>query len=133
MPKRQCLLGNDRTAELAEAARRALCTCWTARGAAGRGGRCRWGRCRRRWPRPTSTATARLEVVAADTRGNVAALSADGRELWERHLKSTITQARLQSTQFANEGSCIYSTHGFQRVSALHVCIAMSPSLCCFV
>lgn len=38
-----------------------------------------------------------LEVVAADTRGNVAALAADGRELWERHLKSTITQARLQS------------------------------------
>ena len=33
-----------------------------------------------------------LEVVAVDTRGNVAALSPDGTELWERHLKSAISQ-----------------------------------------
>ncbi len=35
-----------------------------------------------------------LEVVAVDSRGNVAALSPAGTELWERHLKSSITQAR---------------------------------------
>lgn len=33
-----------------------------------------------------------LELVAADTRGNVAAFSADGTELWERHVKSLIAQ-----------------------------------------
>ncbi len=33
-----------------------------------------------------------LEVVATDMHGNVAALSADGTELWERHIKSSITQ-----------------------------------------
>jgi hypothetical protein len=46
-----------------------------------------------------------LEVVAVDSRGNVAALSPDGTELWERHIKSSITQvstlgphARFHST-----------------------------------
>ena len=33
-----------------------------------------------------------LEVVAVDMHGNVAALSADGAELWERHIKSSVTQ-----------------------------------------
>jgi len=33
-----------------------------------------------------------LEVVAVDNRGNVAALSPDGTELWERHVKSNIAQ-----------------------------------------
>jgi len=33
-----------------------------------------------------------LEVVAVDNCGNVAALSPDGTELWERHVKSNIAQ-----------------------------------------
>ena len=32
------------------------------------------------------------EVVAADTRGNVAAFNSRGGEVWERHLKSLIAQ-----------------------------------------
>ncbi|GJP35206.1 hypothetical protein CLOM_g19716 [Closterium sp. NIES-68] len=34
----------------------------------------------------------KLEIVAADTRGNVAAFSSEGKELWERHLASLIAQ-----------------------------------------
>ena len=34
-----------------------------------------------------------LEVVVADVRGNVAAFDRLGRELWERHLASMVTQA----------------------------------------
>ena len=34
-----------------------------------------------------------LELVAVDLRGNCAAFSADGTELWERHLRSQLTQA----------------------------------------
>lgn len=37
-----------------------------------------------------------LELVAADARGNVAAFSADGSELWERHVKSLIAQVAAQ-------------------------------------
>ncbi len=33
-----------------------------------------------------------LELVAVDLRGNCAAFSADGTELWERHLRSQLTQ-----------------------------------------
>ncbi len=33
-----------------------------------------------------------IELVAADARGNVAAFSADGTELWERHVKSLVSQ-----------------------------------------
>ena len=33
-----------------------------------------------------------LEVVAVDMRGNVAALAPDGTELWERHIRSAISQ-----------------------------------------
>ncbi len=33
-----------------------------------------------------------LEVVAVDMHGNVAVLSPDGTELWERHIKSSVTQ-----------------------------------------
>jgi len=34
----------------------------------------------------------RLELVAADSRGNLAAFTADGKEVWERHLQSQIHQ-----------------------------------------
>jgi hypothetical protein len=34
-----------------------------------------------------------LEIVAVDTRGNVAAFDWRGRELWERHVASMISQA----------------------------------------
>ena len=34
-----------------------------------------------------------LELVAADALGNVAAFSADGQELWERHVASLVAQA----------------------------------------
>ncbi|CAL8462321.1 g1854 [Coccomyxa elongata] len=34
-----------------------------------------------------------IELVAADARGNVAAFSADGTEVWERHVKSLVAQA----------------------------------------
>lgn len=33
-----------------------------------------------------------LEIVAADTRGNIAAFSAKGEEVWERHLGSLVAQ-----------------------------------------
>jgi hypothetical protein len=34
------------------------------------------------------------EIVAADTRGNVAAFTPHGKEVWERHLASLIAQVR---------------------------------------
>ncbi|CAI7761049.1 unnamed protein product [Closterium sp. NIES-54] len=34
----------------------------------------------------------KLEIIAADTRGNVAAFSSEGKEVWERHLASLIAQ-----------------------------------------
>eukprot|EP00475_Leptophrys_vorax_P031313 TRINITY_DN47392_c0_g1_i1.p1 TRINITY_DN47392_c0_g1~~TRINITY_DN47392_c0_g1_i1.p1 ORF type:complete len:550 (-),score=28.73 TRINITY_DN47392_c0_g1_i1:140-1690(-) len=34
----------------------------------------------------------RLELIAADTRGNVAVFNTDGKELWERHLASLVAQ-----------------------------------------
>ena len=34
------------------------------------------------------------EIVAADTRGNVAAFTPRGKEVWERHLASLIAQVR---------------------------------------
>ena len=37
-----------------------------------------------------------LELVAADARGNVAAFSADGSELWERHVSSLVAQVAGQ-------------------------------------
>lgn len=37
-----------------------------------------------------------LELVAADVRGNVVALSADGTELWERHVPSLVGQVCLR-------------------------------------
>ena len=37
------------------------------------------------------------ELVAADMRGSVAALRPDGTELWERHLRSQISQVRQRS------------------------------------
>ena len=36
-----------------------------------------------------------LELVAVDARGNVAAFAPDGRELWERHVRSLLSQVRL--------------------------------------
>lgn len=36
-----------------------------------------------------------VEIVAADTRGNVAVWNSRGAELWERHLKSLIAQVIL--------------------------------------
>lgn len=43
-----------------------------------------------------------IELVAADARGNVAAFSADGTELWERHVKSLISQvAQRKRLSFA--------------------------------
>jgi hypothetical protein len=37
-----------------------------------------------------------LEIVAVDTRGNVAAFDWRGRELWERHVASMISQASAE-------------------------------------
>lgn len=34
----------------------------------------------------------KLEVVAADTRGNVAAFNTHGEELWARHVRSLVAQ-----------------------------------------
>ncbi|CAI5458896.1 unnamed protein product [Closterium sp. Yama58-4] len=34
----------------------------------------------------------KLEIIAADTRGNVAAFTSEGKEVWERHLASLIAQ-----------------------------------------
>lgn len=33
----------------------------------------------------------KIEIVTADSNGNVAAWTADGKELWEVHLKSRIS------------------------------------------
>jgi hypothetical protein len=38
-----------------------------------------------------------LEIVAADTRGNVAAFDWRGKEVWERRLKSLIAQVRARA------------------------------------
>lgn len=35
----------------------------------------------------------KIEIVTADTHGNVAAWTAQGEEIWEVHLKSLIPQA----------------------------------------
>lgn len=34
----------------------------------------------------------KIEIVSADVRGNVAAWSGDGKELWTVHLKSIVAQ-----------------------------------------
>jgi hypothetical protein len=34
----------------------------------------------------------RIEIVSADVRGNVAAWTGDGKELWTVHLKSLVAQ-----------------------------------------
>lgn len=39
-------------------------------------------------------APARRELVAADSRGNVAAFAPNATELWERHVGSNVAQAR---------------------------------------
>ncbi|MEW5318858.1 MAG: hypothetical protein WDW38_010043 [Sanguina aurantia] len=36
-----------------------------------------------------------LEICVGDTRGNIAAWSASGEEIWERHVKSLISQAAV--------------------------------------
>lgn len=36
----------------------------------------------------------RRELVAADSRGNVAAFTPNATELWERHVGSNVAQAR---------------------------------------
>lgn len=38
-----------------------------------------------------------VEIVVADVHGNVAAFNWRGKEVWERHLKSLVSQARLSS------------------------------------
>lgn len=38
------------------------------------------------------TGNGKMEVVAADTKGNIAAFDANGEEVWERHLGSLIAQ-----------------------------------------
>lgn len=35
----------------------------------------------------------KIEIVTADTHGNVAAWTTEGDEIWEKHLKSLIPQA----------------------------------------
>lgn len=39
-------------------------------------------------------ADGRLEMVAGDSRGNLAAFDATGKEVWETHLQSQIHQVR---------------------------------------
>lgn len=34
----------------------------------------------------------KIELVTTDTHGNVAAWTAEGKEIWEQHLKSLVTQ-----------------------------------------
>ena len=36
-----------------------------------------------------------LEIIAGDTKGNIAAFRADGTELWARHVASPIVQVEL--------------------------------------
>jgi len=42
-----------------------------------------------------------LEIVSADVRGNVAAWTRDGKELWTVHLKSLIAQVLLLCNYFS--------------------------------
>ncbi|EIE24136.1 integrin alpha N-terminal domain-containing protein [Coccomyxa subellipsoidea C-169] len=62
-----------------------------------------------------------LEIVAADARGNVAAFSADGSELWERHVKSLVAQAPslgdingdgVLEVVFASASGAVYALSG---------------------
>lgn len=41
-----------------------------------------------------------LEIVVADVHGNIAAFNWRGKELWERHLKSLVSQARQSLFSF---------------------------------
>jgi hypothetical protein len=61
------------------------------------------------------------EIVAADTRGNVAAFTPHGKEVWERHLASLISQVHLNAwssytSLSANHRDCWYAAHGVSSV-----------------
>lgn len=47
----------------------------------------------------------RIEIVSADVRGNVAAWTGDGKELWTVHLKSLVAQVILVSMTKKNFSS----------------------------
>lgn len=64
------------------------------------------GRCRENWPVQMGEIQGQplvadlngdgdIEIFAADNRGSVALFDKDGRELWERHLRSMISQAAV--------------------------------------
>ena len=49
-----------------------------------------------------------LELISADTRGNVAAFTAKAEELWERHVASAVSQvtSSLVTTHHAQRHTC---------------------------
>ena len=49
----------------------------------------------------------KVEIVSADVRGNVAAWSSDGKELWTVHLKSIVAQVTSASIMSILCMSCI--------------------------
>jgi hypothetical protein len=51
----------------------------------------------------------KIELVTADTHGNVAAWSTKGEEIWETHLKSLVPQVSF-SVIFFSKLSCVKCT-----------------------
>lgn len=47
----------------------------------------------------------KIELVTTDTHGNIAAWTAEGKEIWEQHLKSLVTQVCC-SINFSNINLC---------------------------
>lgn len=57
----------------------------------------------------------KIELVTTDTHGNVAAWTAQGKEIWERHLKSLIPQVicSISSLEFAFFFNILFLTSYF--------------------
>ena len=52
-----------------------------------------------------------LELVAADLRGNVAAFTIDGTEIWERHVASQVTQVSCRGFHLGMcSGLCAFAS-----------------------
>ncbi len=51
-----------------------------------------------------------LEIVSADVRGNVAAWTRDGKELWTVHLKSLIAQVLLSVQLLLNSLYLVFAS-----------------------
>ena len=78
----------------------------------------------------------RLIIIAADSRGSVAAFDIDGKELWERHLGSLVSQVRSVSQSTYARRQLILEIFWLQQYSPLKIpaydsvtfCLLQAPS-----